>query len=141
MKLFSKRIMLILLFMALVLTGCTTGSSFLAQNVTSVELSRSNFNIVARNVQGSSQAGYLIGISTSVGQTTNTLALFRVAGTARLYDEAIQDLWKNFEDNYGAVGDRSLVLTNFRYDSDILNLLVYTKTTQYIIADVIEFTD
>ena len=58
-----------------------------------------------------------------------------------LYDEAIRNLWKNYEEKYGSTQDRNLVLANVRYDTDILNLLVFTKTPLYIHADVIEFKE
>ncbi len=37
------------------------------------------------------------------------------------------------------VGNRRVALVNLWYDSDALNLLVYTKVNTVITADVIEF--
>ena len=132
----------ILLTLLPFLTGCTTGGSFLAHNVTNVELSSdAKFNIVARNVEGYSVAGYLFGFSFSTGYMANTLALVRIDGTAKLYDDAIQNLWKNFVAQHGDTEGKKLVLANVRYDTDILNLFVYTQTKLYIHADVIEFEE
>jgi len=95
--------------------------------VTNIELSRTNFDIIAKNLEGSSYADYLIGFGTSVGAVSNTFALVRVGGTATLYDDAIKSLWKNYEENYGSTEGKNLVLANVRYDTDILNLLLFTK--------------
>ena len=124
-----------------IFSSCTTGGSFLAQNVTNVELSDPGYKIVARNVEGQSKADYLFGISYSTGQMANTLALFRVGGSAKLYDDAIQNLWKKYQDNYGEIDGKKLALINIRYDTDILNLLVYTQTELYINADIVEFKE
>jgi DNA-binding transcriptional regulator WhiA len=123
------------------LSGCFTGGSFLAHNATTVELSDAKFNIVARDLEGYSKAEYLIGLSYSNGSIANTLALFRIGGTAKLYDEAIRNLWKNYEEKYGTIEGKKLVMVNVRYDTDILNLFVYTQTELYIHADIVEFEE
>ena len=132
-------VVLVLLICALLLSGCTTGGAFLAQNLTNVDLSRDNFDIIAKDVVGSAHADYLFGISSSTGSVSNTFALVRVGGTATLYNDAVNSLWRNFEENYGSADGRNLLLANVRYDTDILNLIVFTKTTLYIHADVVEF--
>ncbi len=138
----QKSMILFLFFVLLaLLTGCSTGGSFLANNVTNVELSEPNFDIVAKNVEGYSKASYIIGLSYSTGSIANTLALARVGGTAKLYDDAIQNLWNNFELKYGNPEGKKLVLANIRIDNDMLNLLIYTHTEVYITADVIEFIE
>ena len=139
----SKKTVLLILsitFLA-ILTGCSTGGSFLANNVTNVELSEPNFDIVAKNIEGYSKASYLIGLTYSSGSIANTIALARVGGTAKLYDDAIQNLWNNFTLKYGNPEGKKLVLANIRIDNDMLNLLVYTHTELYITADVIEFKE
>jgi hypothetical protein len=135
----KKSAVLVLLICALSLSGCTTGNAFLAQNLTNIELSRDNFDIIAKEGVGSAHADYLLGFSASSGAVSNTLALVRVGGTATLYNDAVNSLWRNFEENYGSAEGKNLVLANIRYDVDILNLVVFTKTTLYIHADVIEF--
>jgi hypothetical protein len=52
--------------------------TFKANNITNVELSQPNFNIVARNVQGSSNQGYLIGISAPQGSDIGSFGLIRI---------------------------------------------------------------
>jgi hypothetical protein len=133
------RAVLVLMMSPLLLYGCTTGNAFLAQNQTNIELSEDNFDIVAKDVMGTAHADYLLGFSGSSGPVTNTLALVRVGGTAMLYNDALNNLWINFEENYGSAEGKNLVLANVRYDVDILNLLVFTKTTLYVHADVVEF--
>ena len=123
----------------LLFSGCSTGGSFVALNVTNVELSNSESEIVAKDVGGTSTAGYLFGFSYSTGNMASTLALVRVDGTATLYDTAVRDLWKNYEGTYGSTEGKKLALVNIRYDADMLNLFIYTKTTLYIHADVVEF--
>ena len=139
----KKKLVLLVLFAISValMSGCTTGGSFLAQNVTSVELSNSNFKFVARNLQGFSQADYLIGLSYSTGFMANTLALVRIGGSEKLYDDAVQDLWKNYSEKHGDMAGKKLVLVNLRYDTDILNLVVYTQTKLFVSADVVEFVE
>lgn len=139
-----KKIIWLLLLPALaaLYSGCFTGGSFLANNVTNVELSSdAKFKVVAKNLQGYSKAEYLIGFSFSSGFMANTLALVRIGGTAKLYDDAVQNLWKNYEEKYGETEGKKLFLVNVRYDTDILNLFVYTQTELYIHADVVEFEE
>ena len=138
----KKTVLLIgFLFLISYLTGCTTGGSFLANNVTNVELSEPNFEIVAKNVEGYSKASYLIGLTYSSGSIANTLARSICGGTVKLYDDAIQNLWDNFKLKNGDIEGKKLVLANIRIDNDMLNLLVYTHTELFITADVIEFTE
>jgi hypothetical protein len=141
-KMKQKTIFLFLFLLIMIcLSSCTTGGSFLANNVTNVELSNPNFNIVAKNLEGHSKASYLIGISFSTGSITNTLALVRIGGTAKLYDDAIQNIWEKYTEKHGDTEGKKLVLANIRIDNDMLNLLVYTQTEMYITADVIEFEE
>ena len=135
----TRRIIFLFVISLFTVYGCTTAGTFQSQNVTNVELSETNFDILARNVSGTAHADFLLGISSSTGSVSNTLALVRVSGTPTLYNDAITDLWDNFEDDYGSADGRNLVLANVRYDTDILNLVVFTKTTLIIHADVIEF--
>ena len=123
------------------LSGCYSAGSFLSQNVTNVELSDPNFSYVATNLEGSSKADYLIGVSFSTGFMANTFALVRVGGTATLYDDAIQALWEKYKEKHGDIEGKKLALVNIRYDTDILNLFIYTQTKLYIHADVVEFAE
>ena len=132
-------LLLIVPVLLVFLNGCSTGGSFIANNVTNVELSGPNFNIIAENVQGYSKASYIIGFTYSTGNISNTLALVRVGGTAKLYDDAIQNLWKNFRETHPDKESKNLVLANIRFDNDMLNLLVYTQTELYVTADIVEF--
>ena len=50
-------------------------------------------------------------------------------------------LWKNYQKEYGEIEGKKLVLTNIRYDTDILNLILYTQTKLFITADVVEFVE
>lgn len=139
----SKNLIIFLLIpvMLTLFSGCFTGGSFLSQNVTNVELSDSKFKIVARDLEGYSKAEYLIGVSFSSGFMANTFALARIGGSAKLYDDAIKNLWKNYQAQYGDSEGKKLLLANIRYDTDILNLFIYTSTELYIHADVIEFEE
>ncbi|MDX1637707.1 MAG: DUF6567 family protein [Balneolaceae bacterium] len=130
---------LLLLITLFMLQGCTSSGAFLSLNQTSVNLEENNYSIVVPNLTGSSEAAYILGLSYSSGLVTNTLAIARVNGTAMLYAEALQNLWDNYEAQHGSVEGNHLALTNIRYDSDILNLIVYTKVTLTVRADVVEF--
>jgi hypothetical protein len=69
------------------------------------------------------------------------VALFRIEGQPLLDQQAVQNLWRNFEANHGAAAGRSLALVNVRFDADATNVLVYTRPRISVRADVIEFTD
>ena len=84
-KVISSVFVVILL---LALTGCGTMGNFRANHVTNVELSDANFNIVARNVQGSAMQGFLFGVSAPQGSDVSTFALARVSGVERPFDTA-----------------------------------------------------
>jgi len=131
----------LLLVFALTLIGCASSGMFPSANLTDVQLQRGNFKIVAHNVSGESEAGYLFGESFPMGMATNTLAAFRVSGSGMLYKEALENLWKNYEATYGAVEGKRLALVNVRYDSEALNLLIYTRPKVMIRADVVEFAE
>ena len=124
-------------------TGCVTTGSFPSANITNVELAEGNFEIVATDVSGEASAGYLLGLSGGFGLTssTSTLALARVSGEGALYREAIRNLWDNFRAEYGEVEGRDLALVNVRFDTDALNLILYTQPKVSIRADVVEFED
>ena len=124
---------------ALLLSGCASSGLFFSMNNTSVELSENNYEIVATNVSGEAEAGYLVGVSFSAGAATNTMALARVSGSGMIYMEALENLWKNYEKEHGSVIGKKLALVNVRYDSDALNLLLYTSAKISIRADVVEF--
>ncbi len=124
------------------LTGCVTTGIFNSLNLTNVELSKNNFKIVAKNVSGEASAGYLIGFSAAFASDMRTFALIRVEGEGLLFKAALEDFWRNFEKQYGAVEGRHLAIVNVRYDSDALNvLLLYTKPKISIRADVVEFVE
>ena len=129
----------VLVVSLLILSSCSNNGMFVGLNQTSVELGEANYEIVASNVLGQSQAGYVLGFSAPLGAATNTFAVARVNGTGMLYKEALEDLWKYFEAEHGKIDGRKLALANLRYDSEALNLLVYTEVKVFIRADVIEF--
>ena len=123
------------------LSGCGTSGAFNSNNVTSVELSQPNFNIIARDVSGMSMQGYLLGISVSEGSGVGMFGLVKIAGAEKLYDTAVKDLWKNFREKYGDVEGKKLALVNIRHDSELLNTLIYTQAKYFITADVVEFIE
>lgn len=141
-KKMKKLNLLLFAFLTIVfLGGCSTGGAFITHNATSVELSEANFNIVARDLEGYSTASYVFGVTYSMGNVSNTLALARVGGTAKLYDEAIKSIWEKYKAEHGDTEGKKLALINIRADNDMLNLLLYTQTELYLTADVVEFID
>jgi hypothetical protein len=112
---------------------------FLSANVTNVRLSEDNFDIVATNITGSSKAGYILGVSYGPGAQVSTSAIARVSGTGMLYQEALEDLWENYERDHGSREGKRVALVNVHYDTDILNLIFYTEVKLFIRADVVEF--
>lgn len=134
-----KRLFLVSFFMVLIISGCTSSGAFVATNQTIVNLNEGNYTLTATNISGQSEAAYILGVSYSNGFLANTLAIARVNGTGMLYAEALEDLWNNYEMNHGAVGDKKLALANVRYDTDMVNVLLYTKVKVFVRADVVEF--
>ena len=132
---------ILVFLMAMVLSGCATSGAFNTATVTNVELSESNYEVVATNVQGEASAGYLLGLSLSASRQLRTLALARVSGSEQLYGDALDDLWTRFEAQHGDAAGRDLALTNVRYDASSLNLILYTQPTITVRADVVEFTE
>lgn len=124
---------------ALLFSGCSNTGTFLSANQTIVNLNEGNHTISATNVTGQSQVGYILGVSYLTGMAASTLAIARVDGTGMLYAEALENLWKNYEAEHGEVEDGKLLMANVRYDSDILNLVLYTQVKVNVRADVVEF--
>ena len=124
--------------------GCASSGAFRSTNVTNVELAEANYEIVATNVRGEASAEYLFGVSTpwlvgSRGPHMQTAALLRLDGSGLLYEEAIADLWQTYREQYGEVEGQALALVNVRYDAEALNLLVFTRPTVSVRADVVRF--
>jgi hypothetical protein len=135
----KTKIILILSAAAMIFTSCTTNGMFASMSQTNVTLAEPNYEITAANIKGEASAGYLIGISYAMGPTAGTLALVRIQGDGLLYDKAIENLWENYKAKHGSIEGKKLALTNVRYDTDMINLLLYTKATVSIRADVVEF--
>lgn len=134
-----KHTLILTFLLATLLTACTSSGAFLSSNQTLVNLNEGNYTLTATNITGEAEAAYLLGLSYSTGFIANTFALARVEGTGMLYTEALEDLWENYENDFGMSKDRKLALANVRYDSDILNLFLYTKVKIMIRADIVEF--
>lgn len=135
----NKRIHIGVVFVAIILSGCSNTGAFLSANQTIVNLNEGNYSISATNVTGESESAYIFGLSYSTGLAAGTIAIARVEGTGMLYAEALENLWSNFENAGGTARNQKLALANVRYDSDILNLFVYTKVKVTVRADIIEF--
>lgn len=135
----KSKMLTILLLGLVILSGCTSSGAYLSGNQTVVELSEGNYAIVGTSIAGESEAAYVLGLSYSTGFVSTTFALARVEGTGMIYAEALDDLWTNFETDYGMSSNHKLALTNVRYDTDILNTFFYTKIKVMVRADVIEF--
>ena len=134
-----KKLIVPIIFISLLFTGCSNSGAFLAGNQTIVNLNDGNYVIQATNLSGESSAGYILGVSYSNGFVANSLAIARVSGTGMLYAEAIEDLWASYEEQYGSVRGEKAALTNVRYDAEMLNLVLYTKVKVTVRADMILF--
>lgn len=132
---------LVLLAVALTLSGCFSSGAFLSGNVTDVQLAEGNYELVATDVHGSATAGYILGVSGGPGPSTAAFAVARVSGDDNLYQTALSNLWDNVRSEYGEVEGEKLALVNVRYDVSALNLILYTQPTLTVRADVVTFTD
>ena len=131
----------ILAAIALLTSSCTSSGAFISLSDTRVELSEPNYEIVATGVEGMAEASHIFGVSYSTGITTQSLSLARVSGEPYLYQTALENVWENYRADYGQVEGEKLALANVRYDSDILNLIIYNKVKLSIRADVVRFVD
>ena len=130
----------VLLVVTFGLSGCINSGAFFAANLTNVDLAEANYMIVATNVQGQSEAGYVLGLSGSQGGYATTFALFRVVGDGLLYKAAVENLWAQFEEQNGPVENRRLALVNVQFDADASNYLgLYSKSVVSVRADIVEF--
>jgi len=134
-----KKLLIPVLFAAVLFAGCTNTGAFLSGNQTIVNLNEGNYSIVATNVTGESESAYIFGLSYSSGLMASTIAIARVEGSGQMYAEAFENLWSNYESVHGSVNNQKLALANVRYDTDILNLFFYSKVRLIIRADIIEF--
>jgi len=131
-----------ILLLSFIVTSCSTSGAFRSANLTEVQLTEANYEVVATNITGEATAGYLFGASSGIGsQQMQTFALARVSGSGEIYGEAIEDLWQNFRRENDAVEGRNLALINVRYDTDALNLFLFTRPKVSVRADVIEFKE
>ena len=136
MRLFGLSVVLTML------VGCASTGRFSSTNLTNVELSKSNFHVIATNVYGEASAEYLLGFSVAQGGEMQTIALIPLGGDRLLYKVALENLWRNFEQTHGNIKGRSLALVNVRFDADAMNVLgLYTGPKISVRADVIEFVE
>jgi hypothetical protein len=103
-----KATIAVLILGVVALSGCAQTGTFTAGNLTTVELSEPNYEVVATGVSGTAKAGCLIGNSFSIGERSGSISLFRVSGTGHLYKEAMEGLWADFESKHGPVAGRRL---------------------------------
>ncbi len=102
-----KATIAVLILGVVALSGCAQTGTFTAENLTTVELSEPNYEVVATGVSGTAKAGYLISASFSDGAKSGSISLFRVSGTGHLYKKAM-GLWADFESKHGPVAGRRL---------------------------------
>jgi hypothetical protein len=134
-----KKLLIPVLFVAILFAGCTNTWAFLSANQTILNLNEGNYSISATNVNGESEAAYIFRLSYSSGLMASTLAIARVKGSGQMYAEALENLWSNYESAHGSVTNQKLALANIRFDTDILNLFFYTKVRLIVRADIVEF--
>ena len=134
-----KKLLIRAFSLLLLASGCASSGLTASSHVTNVQLNNPNFRVVATNVTGQASASGALGISVGIGLGTTQIALFPLGGDRALYKQAVKELWSNFEKSNGPVAGRRLALVNVRYDSESINLFVYTRITNVIVADVVEF--
>ena len=134
----SKTQLAIILLCTASLFGCSNSGSIQQQSVMFIE---PNHRYIERNIRAEVSQGYVLGVSGADGVNGSiwSFALARVSGTATPHEDALQSIWAQFEEKHGAVGDRNYSLANIRFDSESLNLLLFTSTRLYVYADVVEF--
>lgn len=130
----------VLLFgLAVLSTGCASSGLTASSHVTNVQLTNPNFHIVATSVSGEASSKGVLGVSVGFGMAASQMSIIPLTKDRMLYRAAMKDLWANFEKQNGPVANRRLALVNIRYDSECLNLFLFTRLTSNIVADVVEF--
>jgi hypothetical protein len=123
------------------LTGCASSGLLASSTTTNIELNRGNYRIAATSVTGQAKAEYLLGASFGAGIFTHSFALIPLTKDRALYKNAVENLWRNFETKNGTPIGKKFALINLRYDTEVLNLFLYTSPKLTVVADVIEFTE
>ena len=123
------------------LFGCGTMGTFRGNNITNVELSQPNFNIVAKDLEGSASQGYLFGISVPQDLDVGIIGLIKISGEDKPFAAAVKKLCDDYRDKHGDPEGKKLALINIRQDTKVVNALVYAEAKIYITADVIEFIE
>ena len=136
-----SRILLTLIGAAVLVSGCSNSGAFIATNSTQVQLDNGDYKIVAKSISGEAESAYILGLSYSRGLISDSFGLIRLDGSTTPYKDAREQLWANFEAEYGAVEGRKLALVNVQFDGDNRNFILYTSSKVVITADVIEFED
>jgi len=124
---------------AIFLAGCASTGVTTSTHLTNVGLSNANYKILATNVQGSATTEGVFGVSLGVGLGASQWALIPLTPERTMYKIAMENLWESFEKKNGSASNRTLALVNLRYDSESLNIFLYTKLTVVVVADVVEF--
>ena len=136
----KKAVLMTVSFIGLILiNGCASTGLTASSHQTQVQLGQPNFRMIAVNVSGEASSEAIFGVSYGFGIATSQVALIPLNQDRLIYKNATKSLWANFENEHGPVANRRLALVNVRYDSETINLFVYTRLSAVIIADIIEF--
>ncbi len=128
-----------MLSLVLLLGSCASAGLTASSHITNVQLTNPNFRVVATNVSGEATSKGVLGVSYGLGMASVQLAVIPLTENRKLYQSAIRNFWSNFETTHGPVAGKRLALVNVRYDSESLNLFLFTKVTTVVVADVVEF--
>jgi len=128
-----------MLSVVILLTSCASAGLTASSHITNVQLTSPNFRVVATNVSGEATSRGVLGVSYGLGMASAQLAIIPLSKNRKLYQLAIKNFWSNFEATHGPVAGKRLALVNVRYDSESLNLVLFTKVTTVVVADVVEF--
>lgn len=128
-----------MLSIVLLLGSCASAGLTASSHITNVRLTNPNFRVVATNVSGEASSKGVLGVSYGLGMASVQLAIIPLTENRKLYQSAIKNFWNNFEASHGPVTGKRLALVNVRYDSESLNLFLFTKVTTVVVADVVEF--
>ena len=132
---------LVAILTSLTLCHCISSGGYRPANITTIELNKGNFSVLATRVSGTSSSGYLIGFVVPSEINNVAISVTRISGSNTNKKDAIKNLWENFEKEHGAAKGRKLGLVNVNYDVEAANWFgIYASETLTVSADVIEFT-
>ena len=121
---------------------CVSTGGYRPSNITTVQLNKKNFKVIATGISGEAESEYILGFVVPGPGATSAVAVAQVGGSKQVRHEALSKLWASFKEEHGDPVGRNLGLVNLNYDATGSNWFgFYAQEKMVISADVVEFTE